>query len=215
MVSAAALIDLDGTLLDSNYHHAFCWYRAFAEHGIVLPLWQLHRHIGMGGDKYVAAVAGQLVEDSQGDSLRDRWENLFDELIDDVQPVAGAHQFVEALKNRGHGVVIASSAIERHLTVYLAKLEIADLIDGHTTSDDVAESKPEADLIEAALAKAGTREAVMIGDSPWDIIAARRAGLETIAVLSGGFATCELNGAAAIYESVDTLRAGLNTTRLA
>jgi HAD superfamily hydrolase (TIGR01509 family) len=128
---------------------------------------------------------------------------------------AGAHQFVEALNERGHIVVLASSATERHLTGYLAKLDIAELIDGHTTSDDVEESKPEADLIEAALATAGTREAVMIGDSPWDIIAARRAGLETIAVLSGGFAGCELDGAAAIYGSVDDLRVDLDATRLA
>jgi HAD superfamily hydrolase (TIGR01509 family) len=212
VVPVALLIDVDGTLVDTNYQHAWCWYRAFCDHGMVLPLWRLHRHVGIGGDKYVAAVAGEAVEEAQGDSLRERWESLFDTVIGDVHPFAGAHQFVEELKERGHVVVLASSAIERHLTIHLAKLGIADLIDGYTTSDDVEESKPEADLIEAALAGAGTRNAVMIGDSPWDVMAAGRAGLKTIAVRTGGFSTSELEGAAAIYDSVDDLRAVLDAS---
>jgi HAD superfamily hydrolase (TIGR01549 family) len=206
---------MDGTLVDSNYHHASCWHRAFLEHEVVLPVWRLHRHVGMGGDKYVAAVAGQATEDSLGDSLRNRWAELFDEVIDDVQAVSGARQLVEALKDRGHTVVIASSTIDRHLDAYLGMLDIAGLVDGHTTKDDVEESKPEADLIEAALITAGTREAVMVGDSPWDIIAARRAGLDTIAVLTGGFASCELDGAVSVYDSVDDLRVDLDGTGLA
>ena len=205
-VPKAALIDVDGTLVDTNYHHALCWSRAFLDHDVVVPLWRLHRHIGMGGDKYITAVAGERVEQALGDVLRDRWEELFDEVIREVRPVAGALQVVQRLKARGCIVVIASSSIERHLKAHIARLEIGELIDGYTTSDDVANSKPSADLIEAALAKAGTRDAVMIGDSPWDIIAARRAGVGTLAVLTGGFAPSELHGATAIFDSVAELR---------
>lgn len=88
----AAILDLDGTLVDSNYHHALAWYRAFREQTIVLPLWRLHRHVGMGGDKYVAAVAGDEVERRLGDQLRKRWEKLFNELLPEVEPAARRHR---------------------------------------------------------------------------------------------------------------------------
>ena len=79
----AALVDIDGTLVDSNYHHALCWFRAFREHELTIPLWRLHRHVGMGGDKYVAAVCDEDVEARLGDSLRARWEELFDTVINE------------------------------------------------------------------------------------------------------------------------------------
>ena len=110
----AALLDVDGTLVDTNYHHALAWYRAFRAHGITLPLWRLHRHVGMGGDKYVAAVAGEEVEKRIGDDVRDEWEKQFDKLIDEVAPFAGARELLAELKRRGHRVVLASSSIEKH-----------------------------------------------------------------------------------------------------
>ena len=216
MSRPAAILDVDGTLADTNYHHALAWYRAFREQELVVPVWRLHRHIGMGGDKFVAAVTDDDVEERLGDALRDRWEELFDEVIDQVAPLPGAQRFVGALKERGHVVVLASSSVQKHLDVLLDKLEVRDVVDGWTTKDDVEASKPDPDLVEAALAKAGTREAVMVGDAPWDVQAARRAGLETVCLVTGGFSQGELRdaGAAAVYESLDELREALEETPL-
>ncbi|MBD0329020.1 MAG: HAD family hydrolase [Thermoleophilia bacterium] len=203
----AAVVDVDGTLVDTNYHHALAWYRSFREHGLVLPLWRLHRHVGMGGDKYVAAVAGDDVERRLGDGLRARWEELFDEVIDEVEPLDGAVELVAALKRRGHRVVLASSSIARHLDVFLDKLGVRDVVDAWTTKDDVEESKPDPELVEVALAKAETRAAVMVGDTPWDCEAARRAGIDTIAVRTGGFGEDELRdaGALVVFDSAAQL----------
>ncbi|MBD0290221.1 MAG: HAD family phosphatase, partial [Thermoleophilia bacterium] len=96
----AAIVDVDGTLVDTNYHHALCWYRAFREHGLVIPLWRLHRHVGMGGDQYVGAVAGEEVEERLGDGLRDRWEELFNEVIDEIEPLPEAANFLASVKER-------------------------------------------------------------------------------------------------------------------
>ena len=216
MTLPAAILDVDGTLVDTNYHHALAWYRAFRRHDIVLPLWRLHRGVGMGGDKYVAALVGDDVEERLGDELRDEWERIFDELLDEVSPLAGARDLVADLKERGHAVVLASSSIETHVDRFIDMLGVRDLADTWTTKDDVEGSKPDPDLVEAALAKAGTREAVMVGDTPWDCEAARRAGIETIAVMTGGFSEHELRDAdaVAVFDSMDALRARLDETPL-
>jgi HAD superfamily hydrolase (TIGR01549 family) len=174
----------------------------------VLPVWRLHRHVGIGGDKYVAAVAGEEVEERLGDELRDRWEELFDELIDEVEPLEGAHALIADLKERGRTVVLASSSIERHLDHFLDLLDARELLDGWTTKDDVEATKPEPDLVQAALEKAGTKEATMLGDTPWDVEAARKAGLETVCLVTGGFSAQELReaGAVAVFESLEEVR---------
>jgi HAD superfamily hydrolase (TIGR01509 family) len=211
-----AVLDVDGTLVDTNYHHAFAWFRAFRKHEIVLPIWWLHRHVGMGGDKYVAAVAGDDVEERLGDALRDDWERLFDDLIDEVEPVRGARELIEELKRRDVEVVLATSAVGKHVDAFLDKLGARDSADAWTTKDDVEASKPDPDLVNAALSKAGSRDAVMVGDTPWDITAARKAGLDTLCVITGGFSEQELRdaGAAAVFESVDDLRRRLDETPL-
>jgi HAD superfamily hydrolase (TIGR01549 family) len=216
VASPAAILDVDGTLVDANYQHALCWYRAFREQGVVLPIWRLHRHVGMGGDKFVPAVAGDEAEERIGDAVRDRWEELFDELIDEVAALDGAHELMRDLKGRGHPVVLASSSIEKHLEHYLDLMDAREVADGWTTKDDVEQTKPEPDLVEAALAKAGTRDAVMVGDTPWDIEAARRAGIDTVCVITGGFSEQELRdaGAVAVFESVEELRRRLDETPL-
>jgi HAD superfamily hydrolase (TIGR01549 family) len=213
----AAILDVDGTLVDTNYHHALAWFRAFREHGLVLPIWRLHRHVGMGGDKFVAAVAGDEVEERLGDELREGWERLFDELIDETEPLEGARELIADLKGRGHPVVLASSAVEKHVDAFLDKLGARDLADGWTTKDDVEASKPDPDLVRAALDKAGTDDAVMVGDTPWDIEAARQCGLETIAVVTGGYSEDELRdaGAVAVFDSIEALRQSLEETPLA
>jgi len=121
------------------------------------------------------------------------------------------------LKERGHTVVLASSAIASHLDAFLDLLDARKLADGWTGKDDVERSKPDPDLVAAALEKAGTREAVMVGDTPWDVESARRAGVETVCVLTGGFSAAELEdaGAAAVFESVSELRERLDETPLA
>jgi HAD superfamily hydrolase (TIGR01509 family) len=213
----AALLDLDGTLVDTNYHHAVAWYRAFRQHGIVLPVWRLHRHVGMGGDQLVEAVAGKDVEERFGDEVRAAETRLYMELIEETEPLAGAREFVAELKRRGHTVVLASSAPENQLDYYLDRLVARDLVDGWTTSDDVEATKPEPDLVHAALEKAGGGEAIFVGDTGWDIEAARRAGLDTICVITGGWSEQELDeaGAAAVYESIEELTKDLDRTPLA
>jgi HAD superfamily hydrolase (TIGR01509 family) len=183
----------------------------------VLALRHLHRHVGMGGDLYVPAVAGETVERQIGDDVREEWEQQFEQMIDEVVPFVGAHDLVAELKARGHTVVLASSSIEKHAEHFADLLEIRELVDGWTTKDDVEATKPEPDVVKAALAKAGTNDAVLVGDTPWDVEAARKAGLETIAVLTGGaYSAAELrdSGAVAVFESVRELRAGLDETPL-
>jgi HAD superfamily hydrolase (TIGR01549 family) len=215
-VAQAAILDVDGTLVDTNYHHTLAWFRALREHDVTVPIWRLHRHVGMGGDQYVEAVAGTEVEERLGDRLRERWEELFDELIGECVPLAGAHELLRDLRARGLRVVLASSSIQKHLDHFLDLLDAREVADAWTTKEDVEQSKPEPDLVEAAMEKAGTRDAVMVGDTPWDVEAARRAGIETVCVLTGGFSEAELReaGAAAVYESVEELRGRLGETPL-
>ncbi len=212
----AAILDVDGTLVDTNYHHTLAWYRAFREHEIVLPIWRLHRHVGMGGDKYVAAVADEETEERIGDRLRDRWEELFNELIDEVSPLAEARELMAELKERGHSLVLASSSIETHLDHFLDLLDARELADSWTMKDDVDNSKPDPDLVQAALEKAATHDAVMVGDTPWDVEAARKADVATICVMTGGFSEQELRdaGAAGVFESIAELRERLDETPL-
>jgi HAD superfamily hydrolase (TIGR01509 family) len=213
----AAILDVDGTLVDSNYQHALAWYRAFRELEIVLPVWRLHRHVGMGGDKLVAAVAGMEVEDRFGDRLRERWEALFDRLLPEVAPLEGSRELIRDLKRREVTVVLASSAIERHLVAFVEKLGVRELVDAWTTKDDVEGSKPEPDLVQAALAKAEADEAFMVGDTPWDCEAARRAGIACVCVKTGGFSDSELReaGAAEVFESMHELLEALDGPALA
>jgi HAD superfamily hydrolase (TIGR01509 family) len=205
---AAAILDIDGTLVDTNYQHAVAWYRAFRQHDVILPVWRIHRHLGMGGDQLVAAVAGEEVEREKGDDIRTAEKALYLALIEEVEPMDGARQLIVDLKDAGHTVVLASSAKEDEVEHYLDLLDARDLADDWTTSADVEATKPEPDLVEAAREKAGEGEAVMVGDTPWDVKAAARAGVETIAVLTGGFAESELrdSGACAVFESIDELR---------
>jgi HAD superfamily hydrolase (TIGR01509 family) len=214
-VGAAAILDVDGTLVDTNYHHAIAWYRAFRRHGVVAPVWRIHRHIGMGGDQLVGAVAGEDVEHAAGDGIRAAEGELFSELIDEVVVFEGARELIADLK-QGGAVVLASSAKQDEVEHYLDLLDARELADGWTTSADVEETKPEPDLVRAALAKAGTEDAVMVGDTPWDAKAAARAGIETVGVLTGGFAERELRdaGAVAVFESVAELRSSLDATPL-
>jgi phosphoglycolate phosphatase-like HAD superfamily hydrolase len=228
MTLPAAIVDVDGTLVDTNYHHTLAWYRAFRRHGIVLPLWRIHRHIGMGGDQLVSALCGERTERERGDAIREDETGLYGELIEEVEPLAGARELIVELRRRGHAVVLASSAKAQEVDHYLDLLDARELVEGWTTSADVEATKPEPDLVAAGMeisrrlrrtpkgqrgSKAasnttGGGEAVMIGDSIWDVEAARRAGIPTIAVLTGGYSENELldAGAAVVFDSLERLR---------
>ena len=212
MAVQAALLDVDGTLVDTNYQHTLAWFRAFKQHGFVLPVWRIHRAIGMGGDQLVPALVGKEADDEQGDDIRDARDPLYQELIGEVEPLRGSRELISDLKERGVTVVLASSSPEDELDHYLELLDARDLADAWTTKDDVESTKPEADLVNAALDKAGTRNAVMVGDTRWDVEAAAKAGVETACVLTGGWSAQELReaGAAAVFESVDELRERLH-----
>ncbi len=213
----AAILDIDGTLVDTNFHHAIAWYRAFHQHEVVLPIWRIHRHIGMGGDHLVEALGGERLEEEKGDDIRAAEKVLYSELIGEVEPLEGARGLIEDLKERDHAVVLASSAKEDEVEHYLDLLDARELADDWTTSADVEATKPEPDLVQAAIDKAGGGEAVMVGDSTWDCEAAKRAGIETVAVLTGGFSEAELReaGAVVVFQSIDELRESLDETPLA
>ena len=212
----AAILDVDGTLVDSNYQHTIAWGRALRSEGVAVPLWRIHRHIGMGGDQLVAAVAGREVEERAGDSVRAAEGELYTELIDEVRPFPGARELVAMLRDRGLRVVLASSAKEAEVDRYLDMLEAREIAHAWTTSADVERTKPAPDLVRAALELADTEDAVMVGDTVWDIEAAGRAGVPALGVLTGGFAEAELTGAGAIavYESVAELADELDRTPL-
>jgi HAD superfamily hydrolase (TIGR01509 family) len=215
-----AVLDVDGTLVDSNYQHALAWYRALRSLGETYPVWRIHRLIGMGGDKLVAALGGDDVEARLGDDARERWTAEFDLLIDEVAPLPGARDLVTALTERGHRVVLASSGKGKHVEHFLDLVGVRDLAEAWTTSDDVGASKPEPDLLHVALEKLGEpadAPSVMVGDSVFDVQAAQKAGMPAIVVRSGGFGDDELReaGAVAIYDTPADLTAGLDGTALA
>ena len=203
-MGTAAILDVDGTLVDTNYHHAIAWWRAFKQHDILVPAWRIHRSVGMGGDKLIAALCGDDVEEEKGDDIRDAEKALYLALIEEVVLLDGARDLIDELKSRGHSVVLASSAKSNELDHYLDLLDARDVVDDWTDSSDVDDTKPDPDLVKAAMKKAGTSEAVMVGDSVWDCKAASRAGIETIAVLTGGFSEDELRdaGASVVFRSL-------------
>jgi HAD superfamily hydrolase (TIGR01549 family) len=206
-VIGAVILDIDGTLVDTNYQHAIAWDRALANHDAFVPMWKIHRHIGMGGDQLIRELAGDEVEERSGDDIRAAESELYSTLLSEVRVIAGARDLIEALKERDLTVVLASSASSDEVEHYIQKLDVSELADGWTTSSDVENTKPQPDLIEAALDKAGNREALMVGDTVWDVKAAARAKIETIAVLTGGFSEPELRdaGAVRVYESAAEL----------
>ena len=210
-----AILDVDGTLVDTNYHHAIAWFRAFRRHNVTVPVWRIHRHIGMGGDQLVAALCGDEVEERLGDDIREAESELYRELIDEVQTMEGSRELIKDLKAADNVVVLASSAKDWEVEHYIELLDAAEIVDAWTTSADVESTKPEPDLVHAALDKAEEDgEAMLIGDTVWDVEAAKRAGVETLAVLTGGFSEAELReaGAKDVYTSVEELRQALRET---
>jgi HAD superfamily hydrolase (TIGR01509 family) len=218
-VASTAILDIDGTLVDTNYQHAVAWYRAFRQNDIVLPVWRIHRHIGMGGDQVIAALTDEETDDEKGEDIRAAEKALYMAMIEEVEPFQGARELIKRLKDAGKTVVMASSAKDTEVDHYLDLLDARELADDWTTSADVEATKPEPDLVRAALDKGDTEasDAVMLGDTPWDCEAAKRAGVATVALLTGGFSEQELTdaGAVAVFESISELLERVGETPLA
>ena len=199
----AVLFDVDGTLVDSNDAHARAWLRAFLEHNVPVDPTHVRRSIGMGGDKLMPEVSGLQEDSPLGRKIAERRGQIFkQEFLPKLRPFPGAYDLVDTITRKGYTTVAASSASKEDLKALLQVAGVAELMDQTTSSDDAEESKPDPDIIEAALRRANATpdEAVMIGDTPYDIEAARRAGVQTIAFRSGGWKNDDLKGAIAIYD---------------
>ena len=213
----AALLDVDGTLVDSNDAHAHAWVKAFAEAGVIVPFEPVRRSIGMGGDKLMPRVSGLSDDSPQGRRIASRRGEIFmSEYLPTIRPLRDADRLVAALKAHSLTVVAASSAKKDELGPLLKIAGADQLLDGATSSDDAEESKPEPDIVQAALRRARVlaHEAVMIGDTPYDIEAANRAGVRAIAFRSGGWLDEDLHGAIAIYDGPWDLLARLEASPL-
>jgi HAD superfamily hydrolase (TIGR01549 family) len=215
LTDIAAILDIDGTLVDSNYFHTVAWARAMRRFDHVPPMWRIHRAIGMGGDQLVRALLGDEVEEREGDDLRAAETEEYEPLMNEVAPLEGARELIVDLK-QAHRVVLASSAKPDEVDHYLDLLDARELADAWTTSGDVERTKPEPDLVQTAIERLGGGPAVMVGDSVWDCEAAANAGVDTIAVLTGGFSDAELlrAGATVVFSSISELRARLSWTPL-
>jgi beta-phosphoglucomutase-like phosphatase (HAD superfamily) len=163
-----AILDIDGTLVDTTYQHAIAWYRAFRQSDIVLPLWRIHRQIGMGGDQIVESLTDASTERDRGAAIRQAESRIFSELIQEVETMHGSRELIEELKRRGHAVVLASSAKPEEVDHYLDLLGVRDLADDWTTAEDVDATKPAPDLVRSALDRTdeSNGRAVLIGDTP-------------------------------------------------
>ena len=163
-----AVLDVDGTLVDSNYQHALAWYRALRSLDETFPIWRIHRLIGMGGDKLVTSLGGEDLEARIGDEARERQGKEVDALLDEIAPLPGARDLLVAIKERGHRLVLASSGQQRHVDFALDLLGARDLADAWTSSADAEATKPAPDLLQVALEKLGApleAPSVMVGSS--------------------------------------------------
>ena len=193
------IFDLDGTLFDSVFHHSLAWSRAFRSVGLDVPAWRIHRHIGMGGDRLVAAVAGDEVERDHGDAVRAAWEKEYDAMLDEPVLLPRARDLLTAMRDRGLQVVLASSSIPRHAERVLELLDADARADATLTAADAEESKPDAELIETAMDRVDAESSLLVGDSVWDVEAARRAGIPAVGLLAGGYGEEELRSAGAVW----------------
>ncbi|MCA1562957.1 MAG: HAD family hydrolase [Acidobacteria bacterium] len=200
MTNGAVILDVDGTLVDSNDAHARAWVEAFEAEGITVPFDRVRRCIGMGGDKLMPEVSGISEDSPLGVRIGDRRGDIFKKkYLPQIQPFPRVRELLQAFLNDGLSLAVASSAKEDELKALLARVAADDLISIRTSSDDADNSKPDPDIVEAALAEVKTRRAVMLGDTPYDIAAASSAGIPIVALECGGWTRKELVGAVAVY----------------
>jgi HAD superfamily hydrolase (TIGR01549 family) len=212
------IFNMDGTLIDSNEAHVQAWLEAFQKEGFEVRAEQVRPLIGMGGDNLVETLLGISPDDPKSKALSEAWKESFQQnYLANVQPFPKVRELFQHMKNVGLRMVIASSAKKDILEPLLEKLNVKEFIGGATSADDAERSKPEPDLIEAALDKLGLepREVAMIGDTPYDVQAASKAHVRTIAFRSGGFSDEDLAGAVEIYDSPADLLQNFEKSTLA
>jgi HAD superfamily hydrolase (TIGR01509 family) len=199
-MAGAVLLDVDGTLVDTNYLHVVAWFRAFRDAGETVPMWHIHRLVGMGADKLLDELVGGARPD-----LESGWSKHYDESKHLVTPLPGARNLVRALHERGLRIVLATSGQRDDVAHIREVLDLEEWIDAVVNSSEVDESKPARDIFALALHRAGVQpsEAVVVGDTVWDGHAARACGVRCIGVCSGGIHEQELRAAGALEVYVD------------
>jgi HAD superfamily hydrolase (TIGR01509 family) len=213
-MTKAVLFDVDGTLIDSNDQHARAWVAALAEAGYPIPFERVRPLIGMGGDKILPELVPGLEEESpQGKAIGEARTRIFKEReLDTIPPTRGARELLEAVRKRGARVVVATSAKKSELDGLLARGDLGPLVDVAATGDDAEDSKPDPGIIGAALKQAGVAagDAVMVGDTKYDVEAAHRAGVACVALLCGGNDPATLREADAVFADPAALREALD-----
>jgi HAD superfamily hydrolase (TIGR01509 family) len=204
------LLDIDGTLIDSNDQHAQAWVDVGREFGIDIDYGHVRRLIGMGGDKVLPAVSGLEEDTDQGERIKERRGEIFRErYLPKLKPFPDARELLQRLRADGYTLVVATSASKEDMDGLLEQAGIRDLIEEKTSSSDAEESKPDPDIVQAALKTADARpeEAVMLGDTPYDVEASGRAAVRCVALRCGGWGDAELGGAVAVYDDPSDLLA--------
>lgn len=212
------ILDLDGTLIASNDAHARAWVDALAEHGYHVPFDEVRPLIGMGGDNLLPTLIGLEKETPAGEAISERRKEIFKErYLETVEPTPGGRALLERMRAEGLRLVLATSAAEGELEHLLAIAGVDDLIEQQTSSSDAESSKPDPDIVQAALEKLGfgPDEVAMLGDAPYDIEAAGACGIATVALRTGGFSDADLAGARAIYDDPADLLARYDRSPLA
>ena len=215
---AAVILDVDGTLVDSNDAHARAWVEAFAEHGITVAFDHVRRSVGMGGDKLMPEVSGIEESSDLGEKIASRRAEIFaSRYLPSLQPFPKVRELLERLIDDGFVLAVASSAKKEELDPLLERAGVADLLTRKTSSDDAENSKPDPDIVVAAVKQAGSAKerTIMIGDTPYDVAAARRAGIEIIGFECGGWTQEALSGALATYRDAAHLLAEYESSRFA
>src|SRR4051794_3161112 len=190
------LFDVDGTLVDTNYLHTLAWSRALREQDEWAPMNALHRLVGMGGDQLLQAVLGR-----DDEFLNDRWQKHYEALLPEVRAFPGAADLLRDLRAAGLKVVLASSSPADLVSRMIELLDMEGELDGATSADDASASKPAPDIFRAALEVGGVdrARALVVGDSIWDVQAARAASLGVLGLETGGFSRHELSEEGALY----------------
>jgi HAD superfamily hydrolase (TIGR01509 family) len=217
MPYCGVLLDIDGTLVDSNEAHVVAWVQALRENGYDVSRDKIRPLIGMGGDNLLPAAVGVDKESDSGKRIAKRHGELFKERLPRLRAFPGVRPLLEKMKEEGLALLIATSAEPDEVKALLEIAGVLDLVQGAADAGDADSSKPDPDIVQAALGRLKLRpeEAVLLGDTPYDIEAAHRAGVATIAVRSGGFADEELKGAIALYDDAADLLARYDSSPLA
>jgi HAD superfamily hydrolase (TIGR01509 family) len=214
----AVLFDIDGTLVDSNYVHVNAWQRAFREIGQPVDAWRIHHAIGMGSPQLLSFLLGEAAE-RLGDEAKRLHSDFYRQASSLLRPFDRARDLITEVSGRGAAVVLATSAAPDELAVLRSLLDVDEFLSALTSSADVKVAKPEPELVHVALDRAGVQgdHAVFVGDAVWDVLAANRAGIPCVGLLSGGISAAELtdSGAVAVYDDAAALLRELDQSPLA